>query len=284
MRSIFLLLSFSPILISYGQKLQAYQLFNKEGKKVDFEKMVSTLSEKDVILFGELHNDPISHWMQLELTKKMHEKGNIAMGGEMFEQDNQNAVNSYLSGALDDEGLDTVARLWTNYKTDYKPLLDYAKDNVINFIATNIPRRYASMVYKNGFEILDSLPKKEKEWIAPLPIPYDPELPGYKAMQTMMSDHANENFPKAQAIKDATMAHFIYQRFKRDNAMFIHYNGAYHSNNFEGIYWYLKQLQESLRIGTITTVLQENVNTLEKDNAAVADFILVVDEDMTTTY
>ena len=106
MRSIFLLLSFSPILISYGQKLQAYQLFNKEGKKVDFEKMVSTLSEKDVILFGELHNDPISHWMQLELTKKMHEKGNIAMGGEMFEQDNQNAVNSYLSGALDDEGLD----------------------------------------------------------------------------------------------------------------------------------------------------------------------------------
>ena len=214
----------------------------------------------------------------------MHEKGDIAIGGEMFERDNQSAVNSYLSGALDDEGLDTVARLWTNYKTDYKPLLDYAKDNVINFIATNIPRRYASMVYKNGFEILDSLPKKEKEWIAPLPIKYDPNLPGYEAMLTMMSDHANENFPKAQAIKDATMAHSIYERFKRDNAMFIHYNGAYHSNNFEGIYWYLKQLQESLKIGTITTVLQENVNKLDKENKAIADFILVVDEDMTTTY
>lgn len=283
-RGVLLITALSTLFFSFGQELQAYQLYDKEGKKVSFEKMVKYLSDKDIILFGELHNDPIAHWMQLELTKKMHEKGDIAMGAEMFEQDNQGAVNSYLSGALDDKGLDTVARLWTNYKTDYKPLLDYAKDNVINFIATNIPRRYASMVYKNGFEILDSLPKKEKEWIAPLPIAYDPELSSYKAMQTMMSDHANENFPKAQAIKDATMAHFIYERFKRDSAMFIHYNGAYHSNNFEGIYWYLKQLQESLKIGTITTVLQEDVNKLDKENKGVADFILVVDEDMTTTY
>jgi len=283
-RGILFIFSFSFLFYSFGQELRAYQLYNKEGKKVDFGKMVKSLSEKDIILFGELHNDPIAHWMQLELTKKMHEKGDIAMGAEMFERDNQNAINSYLSGAIDQKGLDTTARLWSNFKTDYKPLLDYAKDNKIDFIATNIPRRYASMVYKNGFEILDSLPKEEKEWVAPLPIEYDPELPGYEAMLTMMSDHANENFPKAQAIKDATMAHSIYERFKQDKAMFIHYNGAYHSNNFEGIYWFLKQLQESLKIGTITTVLQKEVTKLEKENKGVADFILVVDEDMTTTY
>jgi len=283
-RVFLLFFSMSILLMSFGQELQAYQLYNNKGKKVSFQKMVKSLSEKDVILFGELHNDPIAHWMQLELTKEMHELRDIAMGAEMFERDNQNAVDSYLSGTIDDNGLDTMARLWTNYKTDYKPLLDYAKENDINFIATNIPRRYASMVYKNGFEILDSLPKKEKEWIAPLPIKYDPTLPGYEAMLTMMSDHANENFPKAQAIKDATMAYFIYERFKRDNTLFIHYNGAYHSNNFEGIYWYLKQLQESLKVGTITTVLQKEVNRLEKENNGVADFILVVDEDMTTTY
>lgn len=283
-RASLLILSLCFLSFAFGQDLKAYQLYNKEGKKVDFEKMVKALSEKEVILFGELHNDPIAHWMQLELTKKMHAKHQVALGAEMFERDNQNAINRYLDGDIDQKGLDTSARLWTNYKTDYKPLLDFAKNNKIDFIATNIPRRYASMVYKNGFEILDNLPKKEKEWIAPLPIAYDPELPGYEAMLTMMSDHANENFPKAQAIKDATMAHSIYERFKQDNTMFIHYNGAYHSNNFEGIYWYLKQLQDSLKIGTITTVLQENVGKLKKENKAVADFILVVDEDMTTTY
>lgn len=283
-RGVLLFFSINLVFLSFGQELSAYQLYNKSGKKVDFGRMVKSLSEKDVILFGELHNDPIAHWMQLELTKKLAENRGLAMGAEMFERDNQTAINRYLSGDIDAKGLDTTARLWTNYKTDYKPLLDYAKDNEIDFIATNIPRRYASMVYKNGFEVLDSLPNKEKEWIAPLPIKYDPELPGYEAMLTMMSDHANENFPKAQAIKDATMAHFIYERFKEDKSLFIHYNGAYHSNNFEGTYWYLKQLQESLNIGTITTVLQKDVSKLEKENKAVADFILVVDEDMTTTY
>lgn len=283
-RGVLLFFSFNLVLFSFGQELSAYQLYNKAGKKVDFGKMVKSLSEKDVILFGELHNDPIAHWMQLELTKKLDENRGLTLGAEMFERDNQLAINRYLSGEIDAKGLDTMARLWTNYKTDYKPLLDYAKDNEIDFIATNIPRRYASMVYKNGFEILDSLPKEEKEWIAPLPIKYDPELPGYEAMLTMMSDHANENFPKAQAIKDATMAHSIYERFKEDKSLFIHYNGAYHSNNFEGIYWYLKQLQEPLNIGTITTVLQKDVSKLEKENKGVADFILVVDEDMTTTY
>jgi uncharacterized iron-regulated protein len=104
-RSILLLFSLNILIFSFGQELEAYQLYNKEGKKVDFGKMVKSLSEKDVILFGELHNDPIAHWMQLELTKKMHEKGEIAMGAEMFERDNQGAIYSYLSGALDDKGL-----------------------------------------------------------------------------------------------------------------------------------------------------------------------------------
>lgn len=136
-RGILFIFSLSFVLFSFGQELSAYQLYNKEGKKVDFGKMVKSLNEKDVILFGELHNDPIAHWMQLKLTKKLDENRDLAMGAEMFERDNQTAINHYLSGEIDAKGLDTTARLWTNYKTDYKPLLDYAKDNEIDFIATN---------------------------------------------------------------------------------------------------------------------------------------------------
>jgi len=61
------------------------------------------------------------------------------------------------------------------------------------------------MVYKNGFEIVEDLVEEEQQWIAPLPIPYDADLPGYKAMLGMVEGHDSENFPKAQAIKDATM-------------------------------------------------------------------------------
>ncbi|MEC8830809.1 MAG: ChaN family lipoprotein, partial [Bacteroidota bacterium] len=144
-------------------------------------------------------------------------------------------------------------------------------------------RRYASMVYKGGFEALDSLPSQEKEWIAPLPIAYDPELPGYQNILKMMGDHGSPTLVMAQAIKDATMAHFIIENYKR-GALFLHYNGAYHSNDYEGILWYLQQERPDLEYGTISTVSQENVLKLEEENLNLADFIICVDENMTTTY
>lgn len=137
-----------------------------------------------------------------------------------------------------------MARLWKNYPTDYAPLVNFAKENNIVFAATNVPRRYASMVTKGGFQVLDTISAKEKTWIAPLPIAYNAELPGYKNMLTMMPGHVGENFPKAQAIKDATMAYFILQYY-RPGSLFIHYNGSHHSENYEGIVWYLKRAVRS---------------------------------------
>ena len=120
-------------------------------------------------------------------------------------------LQQYLNKLIDYNELDSLARLWPNFETDYKPLVDYARNNSIKFVSTNIPRRYASLVYTNGFSALENLTKTEKEWISPLPIKYDSNLPGYKKMINMIPDHANVNFPKAQAIKDATMAYFILQ-------------------------------------------------------------------------
>ena len=205
------------------------------------------------------------------------------MGAEMFERDNQPALDLYLQGKLSAKGLDSTARLWKNYPTDYAPLVNYAKRNNIPFAASNIPRRFASLVSRGGFGALDTLAAYQKEWIAPLPILYDSSLPGYKKMMDMMPGHGAANFPKAQAIKDATMAHFILKYFE-PGKLFIHYNGAYHSENYEGIVWYLKKQQPSLRYGTITTVLQENLFELLKENKGRADYIICVDEDMTTTY
>ncbi len=102
-------------------------------------------------------------------------------------------------------------------------------------------------------------------------------------MLTMMPGHGGENLPKAQAIKDATMAHFILQNYK-PKSLFIHYNGAYHSENYEGIVWYLKNSRPDLKISTITTVSQKDIHELPKENKHKADFIICVDEDMTTTY
>lgn len=284
MRIIFL---FSFLLIfagsAFAQKKAAYVIYDKKGKKVSYEKMIRVLREKDIVLFGEYHNNPISHWLQLEVTRDCDATRDLVLGAEMFERDNEEALAAYLKGNLSAKGLDSSARLWRNYPTDYAPLVNYAKENKINFTSTNVPRRYASLVARGGFEALDTLPASAKTWIAPLPVEYDAELPGYKKMKEMMPGHGGDNLPKAQALKDATMAHFILQAYT-PGKLFIHYNGAYHSDNDEGILWYLRRAKPDLEYGTITTVSQDNVFSLETENKGRADFIICVDRDMTTTY
>jgi uncharacterized iron-regulated protein len=265
-----------------AQDKQGYQLFTKEGKKTTYKKLLKAATATDVVLFGEEHDNALVHWLQLELTKDVAEKKSIVMGAEMIEADNQKQLDQYLAGTIDQKAFDTLARLWPNYKGDYKPLVDFAKENKIKFVAANIPRRYASLVYKQGFEALNALSAEEKTWIAPLPIAYDAILPGYVKMLEMSGGHGGDNLPKAQAVKDATMGYFIAQNLV-EGSVFIHYNGTYHSDNYEGINWYLKKLQPKVKIVTIATVSQKELDKLEAEHLNKADFIIVVDEDMTKT-
>ena len=267
--------------------MPAYNLFDKKGKEAKYKHLVKDAAEADVVLFGELHNNPIGHWLQLELTKSLYDEknGNIVLGAEMFEADNQLLLDEYITGLIRERNFENEAKLWDNYQTDYKPLVEFAKKRNLKFVATNIPRRYASLVHQQGFEALDSLPATARAYIAPLPVLYDPELPGYKGMLAMMGDmgHANDNLPKAQAIKDATMAHFILENLEPGQTL-IHYNGAYHSNNFEGIYWYLKQMNPELKILTITSVEQDTISDLTEENTGVAGYTICIPSTMTKTY
>ncbi len=267
--------------------IRAYRIYDKKGGKSDFKELLNKATDADVVLFGELHNNPINHWLQLELSKALYNKvGNrLIMGAEMFESDNSLIIDEYLKGDVKDRNFEAEARLWPNYKTDYKPLLVFARDSSIRFVATNIPRRYASLVSRDGFEGLDKLSPEAKELIAPLPVSYDPELSGYKEMLTMMegSGHANDNLPKAQAIKDATMAHFILKNLKSGD-IFIHFHGTYHSDDFQGIMWYLLQQKPDLKILTISSTEQDETDELEEEYKGKADYIIVTPSSLTKTH
>lgn len=267
----------------FSQNKPAYKLYNANGNKVSYKKMIDKMGEADVVLFGEHHNNPIVHWLQLEATSDLFASRKLTLGAEMFEADNQSQLNDYLSGKITQKAFDTVARLWENYPTDYKPLVDFAKENNLKFIATNIPRNFANAVYKGGFQSLDSLSAQEKLWMSPLPIKYDANLPGYVKIVKMMGGHGGDNLPKAQAIKDVTMAYFILKNREKDK-LFMHYNGSYHSDDFEGIYWYLKQSAPTLKIVTVSVVETKNVKKLDKENKGKADFMIVVVETMTKTH
>jgi uncharacterized iron-regulated protein len=237
------------------------------------------------ILFGEFHNNPICHWLQLELTISLYIKHGteFKIGAEMFERDVQIVIDEYLSSTISESNFLQESRPWTNFKTDYLPILKYAKENQIPFYGSNVPRRYANLVFRNGFEALKELPKESKNFLPPLPIPYVDTLPGYKAMLNMGMGHANANMPKAQALKDATMAHSIANNASKKTT-FLHLHGSFHSNNYDGIVWYLNQYNSKLSVVTIATVEQESCIQLNDENKNLADFILCVPERMTKTH
>ena len=283
MKSILITGLLFTMVFGFSQDKKSYQVFDKNGKKSSYNKMLKASKNSEVVLFGEHHDNTVVHLLQFELTKDLAKKKQLVLGAEMLEADNQEHINQYLSGAIDQEKLDSTVRLWSNYKTDYKPLVDFAKEKKFNFIATNIPRRYASLVFKKDFMALDSLSTLEKSWIAPLPIEFDVSLPGYQNMMEMQGGHAGDKMPKAQAIKDATMAYFI-NKNRKDYTVFIHYNGTYHSDNYEGINWYLKKLDADVKIITIATVEQKDISKLNVEDYNKADFILVIDESVAKSY
>jgi len=289
--SIFLILLSIPLLSMKNDK-PAYRIFNAKGHMVDYKDLLKVANRSDIIFFGEIHSDPICHWLELELTKDLYaEKGhNLVLGAEMFEADNQLLLNEYTSKMIRKKDFEAEAKLWPNYKTDYAPIVDFAREKGLKFTATNIPRRYAVLVNFHGFEGLDSINAMERGMIAPLPIKYPDTLECYASIVKNVGDgmpaHLTANLGKAQAIKDATMSHFLMKSAFGEKTI-LHFNGSYHSDNYQGIVWYVQQAIRKTsfepKILTISCLEQENVDTISKEDAAKADFIIIIPSSMTTT-
>lgn len=280
------ILAFS--LQAFSQDMPAYKIFTGEGRKADYGDIIKSAKRADVIFFGELHDNPIAHWLELEVTKSLfEEKGkDLILAAEMFESDNQIMIDEYFAGIIKETSFESEVRKWNNYATDYKPLLNFAKKEGLRFVASNVPRRYASVVSSGGFEALQKVSADGLRFMAPLPIEYDPELPCYKDMLSMgggAMPHSSENLPKAQALKDATMAKSISDNWSQGKKV-IHYNGSYHSDRHMGIIWYLNKFNPAIKVVTIATVLQDDIDKMSDESKNSADFIIVIPTSMTRTY
>ncbi|MEN8247304.1 MAG: ChaN family lipoprotein [Bacteroidota bacterium] len=285
---VLLTVSFVSVFVAVAQDKPAYQLYNQKGKITKYDKMIIDLAESDMVFFGEYHQNPISHWLQIEMTKSFYEiKGDkLFLGAEMFENGNQLVLDEYLAGFYEEKKmLPELTQLWTNYKTDYKPLVEFAKDNNLRFIATNIPRRYASMINKKGIECLMDLSPEARAMIGPdLKDKFDTLV--YADMKDAMGGHIPPNMlniQTAQAAKDATMAHFSLKNFNEGDFLF-HFEGAYHSNYYRGIIWWINQYKPGYNIKSITTLDQSEWDEMtDEDKATIANYIIVVPDNMTKT-
>lgn len=275
---------------TYAQKTpEIYRIFDAQGKEVSYAKMIKTVSATDVVFFGEIHNCVISHWMELKVLEDLTENNKkLKVGMEMLEADNQLIIDEYTSSLISSDRFEEECRLWPNYSTDYEPLVYYAKRHHLPLIATNVPRRYASVVKEKGLASLDSLSAEAKRYLPKLPIKYVENKNAQEGFALMgVLGKAKESKPQlmaqAQAIKDATMGWFIAQNLKNGEQM-IHFNGTYHSDARNGIIPYLLEYRPKITISTIRAVRQEEIDKIEKDYLGLADFYICITEDMNMSY
>ncbi|MGV3632034.1 MAG: ChaN family lipoprotein [Bacteroidota bacterium] len=286
MRRILLFVLFLVTFPAFGQEMAAYKVYTKEGRKSSYAKIGKALAGKQAVFFGELHDDPVAHWLELEILRElyaMHGKL-LVCGSEMYERDNQGALDAYLTGKMNEKEFADSCRLWPNQSTDYQPMLDYAKEHQLPWIATNIPRRYASQVFKKGLASLDQLGTEDLRWICPLPFDVDTTLSQYRDLLDGEM-HMGPDFVYAQAIKDATMGWSISQHLN-ENSVFYHVNGSYHSDFNQGILWYVNHYDKLPyeKMLTISLVTQEDIDRLDDEFKGKADFIICVPETMTRTH
>ncbi len=260
-------------------KSMKYRIYNREGHEIGTTEMARGLAQADVVLFGELHGTAWIHRLQLELTREIFslKKDGLVLGVEMFEADNQLILDEYLAGKILHRHLADEAKTWQGYETDYRPLVEFAREQGLRFIATNIPRRYANLVAREGLAALGRLSAEAARYMAPLPITVDLATPGYRELQKMGAAHGMgmvpENFVAAQAVKDATMAHFIMQN-RPAAGVLLHFNGDYHSRCCGGICWHLKQADPELSIVTIASVAEADP-VFRQEYESLGEFILV---------
>ncbi len=258
------------------------KIIGKKGKVPNFDTFLNSLKQADVVFIGEQHTDPKAHFVELEVLKGLYKKlnGKIILSLEMFERDVQKLLDSYLKGEITEEEFLKNSRPWKNYKTDYRPLIEFAKKHNIRVLAANVPRRYAAMVARGGLKALEKVKPEEREYIAKK-IHYDyPEYRKlfYKTMEKMggpMGRHGaskfKEKFYKAQCVKDSTMAESICRTYKSNKGFLIlHINGSFHSDYKLGTAAVLKTLCPEVIIKNIK-VLPEGEREIKNN---IADYIV----------
>ncbi|MCX2744988.1 ChaN family lipoprotein [Mangrovivirga sp. M17] len=274
---------FSFSAFSQEYQFELFKAYDSNGNQVKISDKVENIKSSDVVFFGELHNQAVSHWLSLQILKLLPEDG-LAAGFEMFETDQQIFLNELSRGIIKAEKLKDVTHIWPNYETDYAPLVNYCIENDIQLLATNVPRRYASITAKVG---LDSLSKLE------IPSIYLPQsnfdLPQdyvtYDQIKNMGGHGMNmEFFVQAQAIKDYTMATIISNALNSGVKKVFHLNGSFHSTKFEGIVGFLTNINPDISVFTVEVVIQDNLAELNEENKGKADLIIVLPSDSPVTY
>ena len=236
-----------------------FQVFTGSGTRATLDDVVQAMATQQVVFIGEAHDDPTGHMLQLQLLQRADSTyggtaasaRSVVLSLEFFERDVQLPLDEYLAGLIPEPAFLAAARPWPRYQSDYRPMVEYSREHSLPVIAANAPRRYVSMVAREGREALNGLDEQALRFLPPLPFPAASPTYRDQWISTMSSimelegmrcgvpvEHAaapagaHQNMGNqlhSQVLWDASMAHAIARHLASDpSALVLHMVGGFH--------------------------------------------------------
>lgn len=272
----------------FGQTIEEnYRVFDSAGKPSRFQQIIDSAEKSDVVFLGEQHDDSVGHALQMQIFKSIYEKygdkRRTILSLEMFERDVQTVLDEYLKDFITEAHFLSSSRPWGNYKTDYRPLVEFAKEKKLAVVAANAPRRYVNMVSRLGRNSLNQLSSEAKMWLAPLPFGEASEkyAKKFNALMGAMpnSENRHSSILDSQTLWDATMAHSISKVLKKNkNALVVNLNGSFHTENHLGTVEHLLKYQPKARVLVVTIRYEDDFkNFNETKHTNLGDFVILTD-------
>jgi len=270
-----------------------FKIYDTKIKQtIGLDKIIADCIDANVLFFGEDHNDSAGHYLEDTLFKLLYKayNKNIVLSMEMFETDEQSVLNEYLEGFITEDRFIKDARAWSNYK-DYRPLVEYARQNKIHLIAANTPRRYVNLVTRKGMKAIDDLPKESKKNLPPLP--YDTATGRYYEKFTTLMNSGNggpgsgsPNLFQSQNLWDAGMSYSIYNYWRKNKEQKIfHLCGRFHCDEKLGTLAQLQKRKSQLKILNISCFSDSSFyNPSWQNFSNLGDYIIITNPELKKTF
>lgn len=292
-----------------------YRAFTGGGQPATLDDVVRAMAAHDVVFIGETHDDPTGHWLEAELLERAWrahghrapagEQRDVALSLEFFERDVQPVLDEYLAGLITESAFLADGRPWPRYATDYRPMVEFAREHGLDVIAANAPRRYVTRVTLHGRESLEALGPAAREHLPPLP--YGQPSAEYRDQWIqVISDvmqqeglkcgvpvedppaHAGAhqdmgNQLHAQTLWDATMAWWISRHLEaQPDALVLHVVGGFHVARGTGTPEHLQSYRPDTRFMVVMLRPVDDVDVFEPAPAGEwGDFVIQTERERT---
>jgi uncharacterized iron-regulated protein len=302
-----------------------FRVFTGAGEPTSIEAVVAAMGPHQVVFIGETHDDPTGHMLEAELLQRAYETYGapgandgsprpLALSLEFFQRDVQPILDEYLAGLIAERAFRVDSRPWPRYETDYRPLIEFSKDNGLAVIAANAPRRYTNRVTMNGRESLNDLSREalaslaplpygepsaeyRDQWIQvisevmeeegmkcglPIPEPEEGEEPAHARNPVGAHDNMGNQL-HSQVLWDATMGYWISEYLAQEpDALVLHMVGGFHVARGTGTPEHLESYRPGTRRMIVLLRPVDDIDTFEPaPGGEWGDFVIQTDKSRT---